>query len=258
MSRGLLWLAAAIFLLCAILIVIGLAAFIVYRNVKRKVQSFSRQTFGTDDIMKGLEKVDKEAEITPKSVSSATSICLPKIMKDFPEFHYGEMKSRAENLIVSYLTAIDTENASALIDGTTSELEEKLEMKLHGLQNINMKERYKDIKVHKTEIKNYYKEKGRCCVQFQTAIQYYYYREKDGKITEGSKDRMKQSKYETEMIYIQDRDYIENQNDSGLAMNCPNCGAPLPKLGAKKCLYCDTPITEFSIKIWNFSDVKEV
>lgn len=76
-------------------------------------------------------------------------------------------------------------------------------------------------------------------------------------MTEGAESRLRQSRYDVEMIYIQDRDLVENQADSGLAMNCPNCGAPLPKLGAKKCLYCDTPVEEFNIKIWHFSDVEE-
>ena len=33
---------------------------------------------------------------TPKSVAGATSICLPRISADFPDFHYEEMKRRAE------------------------------------------------------------------------------------------------------------------------------------------------------------------
>ena len=43
-----------------------------------------------------------------------------------------------------------------------------------------------------------------------------------------------------------------------LGLNCPNCGAPLPGLGAKKCIYCDTPIVEYNLRVWNFSRVEEV
>ena len=53
------------------------------------------------------------------------------------------------------------------------------------------------------------------------------------------------------------QDMVENQEDAGLALNCPNCGAPLPALGAKKCIYCDTPIVEYNLRIWNFSRVEE-
>ena len=61
-----------------------------------------------------------------------------------------------------------------------------------------------------------------------------------------------------ELVYIQDQDMIENQEDAGLGLNCPNCGAPLPGLGAKKCIYCDTPIVEYNLRVWNFSRVEEV
>ena len=60
------------------------------------------------------------------------------------------------------------------------------------------------------------------------------------------------------LVYIQDQDMIENQEDAGLGLNCPNCGAPLPGLGAKKCIYCDTPIVEYNLRVWNFSRVEEV
>ena len=53
------------------------------------------------------------------------------------------------------------------------------------------------------------------------------------------------------------QDMVENQEDAGLALNCPNCGAPLPGLGAKKCIYCDTPIVEYNLRSWNFSRVEE-
>ena len=92
---------------------------------------------------------------------------------------------------------------------------------------------------------------------FETSIQYYHYKMNGSAVAEGSKDRMEQARYNVEMVYIQDRDLVENASDMGLAMNCPNCGAPLPKLGAKVCVYCESPIAEFQIKVWNFSDVQE-
>lgn len=74
----------------------------------------------------------------------------------------------------------------------------------------------------------------------------------------GNRGVKTQSRYNVECLYIQDRDYVENLDDTGMALNCPNCGAPLNRLGAKVCEYCGTPIVEFNIKVWNFSDVEEV
>lgn len=228
-----------------------------YRVIRYKVKMFSRLAFGTDSVLEGFQKIEKEAEITPKSVSAATSLYLPRIMRDFPEFHYDEMKNRAENVLTGYLQGIDAKNVAALTEGTTSELREKLRMRIEALRSENAAEHFRNIAIHRTEIKAYRKIKGRCSIIFQSSVQYNHYKERDGKVVQGSADRLEQSRYQVEMIYIQDRDVVENQPDAGLAMNCPNCGAPLPKLGAKKCLYCDTPVVEFSIKIWNFSDVEE-
>lgn len=241
-----------------LVLAVGGAGFVTYRVIRNKVRNFTRMAFGSDTITGSFQNMEKMLEVTPKSVSAATSLYLPQILRDFPEFHYEEMKKRAENVLTGYLQGIDEKNAARLKEGTTSELREKLGMKIDALKGANAAEHYKNIKIHRTEIKSYHKLKGRCRILFQSAVQYHFFREKDGKVTEGAVDKLVQTRYNVEMIYIQDRDVVENQADSGLAMNCPNCGAPLPGLGAKKCLYCDSPIVEFSIRIWNFSDVIKV
>lgn len=246
----------AIVILVLALAVLG-GGYAAYRTIKAKVQNFTRMAFGSDTISGSFQNMERELEVTPKSVSANTKLYLPQILRDFPEFHYDEMKNRAENVLTGFLLGIDEKNAARMQEGTTSELKNKLEMRIADLYNENAEEHFRDILIHRTEIRQYRRVKGRCSVIFQSALQYHHFKKKDGAVTAGSESRLEQSRYNVEMIYIQDRDKIENQADSGLAMNCPNCGAPLPKLGAKKCLYCDTPIVEFSIRIWNFSDVEE-
>lgn len=243
------------------ILVLALAAvgggFVLYKKVSRSVRDFSRAAFGTDNLMEGFQKLEREEEITPKSVSAATSLYLPQILRDFPEFHYEEMKNRAENVLTGFLHAVDERNMTRLAEETTEELREKLEQRIEALKFDNREEHFQNIRIHRTEIKSYRKSKGRCSILFQSSVQYNHFKLKDGSVTEGSEDKLEQSRYSVEMIYIQDRDVVEKQADAGLAMKCPSCGAPLPKLGAKKCLYCDTPIMEFNIKIWYFSDVEE-
>ncbi len=244
-----------IILLLAAGVLIG--GYIAYRRIRAKVRQFTGQAFGADTISESFENMEKVIAETPKSVCANTKLYLPQILRDFPEFHYDEMKTRAENVLTGFLLGIDEKDRSRLREGVTGELREKLEMRIDAPGNENAEEHFRDIRIHRTEIKQYRKTKGRRSILFQSALQCYHYKTKDGKITEGSDSRPEQSRYDVEMIYIQDRDLIENQAESGLAMNCPNCGAPLPKLGAKHCMYCDTPIVEFSIRIWNFHDVKK-
>ncbi|MDE5680226.1 MAG: zinc ribbon domain-containing protein, partial [Lachnospiraceae bacterium] len=201
--------------------------------------------------------IEAEYAVTPKSVSAATNLYLPRIMRDFPDFHYDEMKKRAENVLVSYLRSIDSDNTSLLVEGT-AELKNQLEMLLEMQRSRGERERFEQIKIHQTEIYQYRYQKGRRSVVFQSAVEYYHYRTQGGNLTAGSKNTKEQSKYNVECIYIQDRDFVENVDDAALGVNCPNCGAPLSGLGAKVCAYCGTPVMELNIRSWNFSEVKEV
>jgi len=247
----------SIVILVLALVLLG-GVYIACRYIRYRIRMFTRMAFGSDTLKEGLGNMDREAEVTPKSVSAATKLYLPQILRDFPEFHYDEMKNRAENVLVGFLSGMDEKNPARLPEGITGELREKLNLKINALDNEGAEEHFRNIRIHRTEIKTYRKLKGRCSIIFQSAVQYNYFKKCGGTVTEGAEDRLKQSRYNVEMIYIQDRDLIENQADSGLAMNCPNCGAPLPKLGARKCLYCDTPVEAFNIRIWHFSDVEEV
>lgn len=245
-----------IIILVLLLVLVGII-YIAYRRIKSKVSEFSRMAFGTSDIMEGVRQMETEAAVTPKSVSSATNLYLPSIMRDFPEFHYDEMKTRAENVLTSYLRSVDAQNSALLTEGT-NELKEQLLMQIQMLERQEQKEHFENIKIHRTEIHQYRKTKGRRSVVFQSAVEYIHYVEKDGEIVKGRNDIQEQSKYNVEVVYIQDQEMVENLGDAGLGLNCPNCGAPLPGVGAKKCAYCDTPVIEFNIRTWNFSKVVEV
>ena len=61
-----------LFLILAILVLIFYG---VYR-----VKRFSRQLFGTDDILQGVKKAQEDLSTTPRSVSAMTRIALPQIV----------------------------------------------------------------------------------------------------------------------------------------------------------------------------------
>ena len=77
-------------------------------------------------------------------------------------------------------------------------------------------------------------------------------------MTAGSKEYKYQTRYNVDLVYIQDRNLVEDERDFALGVNCPNCGAPLSSLGAKVCAYCDTPLIEINIHAWSFVNVSEV
>ncbi len=245
-----------IIILVLLLILIGIIYY-AYTKIKSKVREYSNLFLGTPSIKEGIQRLETEEAVTPKSVSSATNLYLPSIMKDFPEFHYDEMKTRAENVLTSYLRSVDAQNRMLLSEGT-NELKEQLDMRIQMLKTQEQREHFESIRIHRTEIHQYRKSKGRRSIVMQSAVEYIHYLEKDNQVLEGRKELQEQAKYNIELVYIQDQEMVENLGDAGLALNCPNCGAPLPGVGAKKCAYCDSPVIEFNLRTWNFSKVTEL
>ena len=242
--------------LVLLLIVIGAIYYGVYK-LKQKTRQFSRQVFGTDSLMEGFEQIEAEYAVTPKSVSAMTSLYLPRITKDFPEFSYDEMKDKARNVLTSFLLAVNDFNPGRLVEGN-SELKNKLENTIAILKNKDQREHFDNIKIHRTEISGYTKKSGRCIITMQTSVQYYHYiTDNNGKVLSGSKDVLFQSKYETDLIYIQDRALVEGNLGDAEGLNCPNCGAPITNLGSKFCEYCGTGVVTYNIHVWSFSDVRE-
>ena len=246
-----------IIIILVLLLVLAGIIYSAYRTITNKIRRFSQMAFGTNSIAQGLSKVETEYATTPKSVSAGTGLYLPKITKDFPDYNYEEMRNRARNVLLSFLRSIDADNAALLTEGT-DELKNKLDLLLQGLRSKGERAHFDNLKIHRTEICRYQKQKGRCSIIFQSAIEYFYYKEVSGKITEGSKNTKKQSRFNVECIYIQDRDIVDNLQDMALGVICPNCLAPISGLGAKVCAYCGSPVVEFNIHAWYFSDVKEV
>ncbi|MDD6069251.1 MAG: zinc ribbon domain-containing protein [Clostridiales bacterium] len=245
-----------IILILILAIIISVICIINY--IKRKTRQVSRALFGTSDITQAAKQMKQEYSTTPKSVSAMTSLALPKIVSDFPDFQYDEMKERAENVLFSYLRAVTAKNLSILTDGNT-ELKQQLENHIQMLSAKDLREHFDQIKIHRTEICQYRKTAGRCIITFQSALEcYHYITDNSSSIKEGSKEYKYQTKYNTDLIYIQDRNLVENELDNALGVNCPNCGAPLSSLGAKVCEYCGTPVIEINIHAWSFSNIEEV
>lgn len=246
-----------IIILVLILVIIGII-YSAVKKVQRKVRQFSREVFGTSDIRQGIKKVENEYATTPKSVSAMTSISLPQITKDFPEFNYEEMKGRARNVLLSYLMGVSQRSVEYLKDGN-SELKNQLQNHINALELNNRQEYFDDPKIHRTEIAGYRKAAGRCTIVFQSSIQYkHYIMDMNGNVIKGSNSVIEQSRYNVELIYIQDRTLAENDIDGAQSLNCPNCGGPIQNMGAKKCIYCGTPVIEYNIHVWSFSAIHEL
>lgn len=246
---------SSIYIIVAILLVLAIAFYFGYRYVKRKVRGFSQSFFGTDSLKEGWDKQKEELAITPKSVSGMTRIYAPQIQKDFPDFNLEQFKNMVENMLLSAFAAISQGNSSLLKEGT-GELKKQVDNQIEMNRKEGIREVYEQIQIHQTEITSYVKRQGTCMITFQSAVGYLHYKEKDGMLFEGEKECLTQTKYNIELMYIQDANLIHDS--SAVGTSCPHCGAPITNLGAMYCEYCGLAVTPVNIKVWNLHQFYEV
>ena len=180
------------------IVVLGVAGGLTIRN---KLRNVSRQLFGTESIVDGLNRQADIAAETPKSVSGMTRLMEPQIMRDFPDFNWSEFKHRAENMLTSALLAISSERPERLVDASEEVKNQVLNI-IADNQAAQVREVYNNIKIHQTEISNYRKDKGNCIIVIQSAVEYYHYKVSGDHVTEGSKERKVQTKYNLSLIHI--------------------------------------------------------
>ena len=247
------WIKLLILLLVITALFVG--GITVYKNVTRKLRSASQQLFGTSDFIEGLNRNADILAETPKSVSSMTRLMEPQIMRDFPEFSWEEFKHKSENMLTSAFLAISANDPDRLVDASedikkqvTNTIEEN---RLNGIG-----ETYSQIQIHQTEIANYTKQNGKCVITIQSAVGYLHYKMQDGKVIAGDEKRKTQTKYNIELVYIQDADVAKIDNAVGTT--CPQCGAPIKVLGAKFCEYCGAGVTPLNIRVWSLHKFYEV
>ena len=100
------------------------------------------------------------------------------------------------------------------------------------------------------------KKQGNDIITFQSAVEHLHYKKKDGTVVSGDENRLEQTKYNVEVMYIQDEKIAKIDNAVGTT--CPHCGAPVTNLGAMYCEYCGLAITPINLKVWTLHRFYEV
>lgn len=232
-----------------VIIAAAIAVLIVINKVKSIVSPIIQLAGNMDDI-------DRELQTTPKSVSAMTSVYLPRIEKDFPEFSYGEFKVRAENMMKSAFNAISTGDISKLVNAS-SDLKTQINNRIGSNQVNRLDEKFSEIDIHRTEIKNYVKNAGNCVITLQSSVGYIHHvTDSKGQVIKGSKTDKFQTRYDIDLMYIQDILKTEN-GEHFTSNNCPNCGAPIKGLGTKACPYCGSGVEEINIRTWHITRLTE-
>lgn len=235
-----------------------LAAFSTYGivRVRSKVRGLSQAMFGTDSLIDGINRQADVLAETPKSVTGMTSLMEPQIRRDFPDFNWQEFKDKAENMLKSAFLAISAQDIRRLTKDASEDVREQIRNHIETNLQEQITEKYTNIQIHQTEIANYRHEGGKCVITIQSAVGYSFVKEQGGKVIEGSKERKTQSRFNIELVYIQDASKFMFDNAQGTI--CPNCGAPVRNLGNFRCEFCGSGVTPINVKVWSLHKLYEV
>lgn len=246
-----------------LLIVIAAGGGFLYLTIRRKLRMISRLAFGTDSLIDGIRSQEDRLATTPKSVSGMTGLCLPQIQRDFPEFSLAEFIQRSENQLKACLAAVEMQDTSCLKQAS-EDLRNQTGLRIEDDKRRGVREHFQKITVHRTEIARYQKREGCCVITLQSAVGYEYWEEvlkeegsgKENKKSPFEEPRMRQTRYNMEFMYIQDREKLQ-PGQTAAAVTCPQCGAPVSRLGSKFCEYCGSGIEPINIRVWSLNRIQE-
>lgn len=216
---------------------------IIYIYIRIKIKK-TLNKYGLNSINEIIEKARLEDEELPKSLSSMDSIYMPRFKEDFPSVNINELKRTSEKIILEALNAIETKNSKNI---KNEKVKAFVDSKIEDLKKSNIK--YDSIKIHKTVVSKYEKEKTVATLYLSTSLEYFYH--KDNSIKKKVQDRFK-----LEFIYIIDASNIE-EDKRAFAINCPNCGSPIRNIKTKNCEYCGSNIIDIVKRAWICNDIIE-
>ena len=214
----------------AVAIVVALIAAVKIRRGLRRFFN-SAEVRLVRELARSVQNGELQQEEPPKSLGGMTSIYLPQILRDFPEFNWEEQQAAVEAKVKLFLEAQNVEAAGA-------------------------------VRIHKTVISRYQKYGGTASILCETAAEYWpqaenghvcggvYRKQEPQKMTQVYK---KQTVCAAELLYV----YDPGLSGTAASVICPNCGAPVEKLGAKQCRYCGSVLHVSGIMAWTVQNVRE-
>lgn len=216
-------------LIAAAVLLMGLLVAQIRRRTRRFLNS--AEVCLLRELVRSAQAGELQQEDQPKSLSGMTSIYLPQILRDFPEFNWEEQQAAVEAKVQLFLEAQNVEAAGA-------------------------------VRIHRMVISRYQKYGGTASILCETATEYWpqaenghvcggvYRKQEPQKMTQVHK---KQTVCAAELLYV----YDPGLSGAAASVICPNCGAPVEKLGAKQCRYCGSVLHVSGIMAWTVQNVRE-
>lgn len=227
---------------------IGVIVFIIYVKVRGMVGPANMK-----EIMKAAKNArdfERQEYSREKNVSGMTKVLEPAILRDFEDFNKDFLFSKVEKNLLKIFNAIEEKTDEEIRkDNDLIYMYSTVRDKIQDLKNNNVNVKYDDVVFHRHAIKDYLKSAGKATVTLSSTLEYYYSDDSNKNMNKKFSDLKRQTRYTTQFVYVYDETKFK-YNQMAHTISCPNCGAPLGKLGAGNCQYCGTYIKPINLKGW--------
>lgn len=238
-------------------IILGIACIvgIIYFKIKKTVGPQNMKTL--INVAKQAKDIEQEEYQRKKNVSGITKLVESTIIQDFNDFNKEFLYSKVEQNLCKIWNAIETKSLREIQDDNELiYMYSFIKQKIVDLQDSNVNIKYDEVKFHSHAIKNYIKSRGKASIIISSTVEYYYSNDSKNYKKKQYNDLKKQTRYTTEFVYVYDETKFK-YNQKAFTISCPNCGAPLDKLGEGNCNYCGTYIKPINLKNWYMVSYKE-
>lgn len=240
----------------AIFSAVALAIVILVLIIKNKVSNITRNYLGMglSETAKLLSDGLADECRLPYSVPKLTPLYKPKIERDFPEMGYDRMESMVRNGVIDILNTLESGENADVLSHSSVRLRDQVNGIIRDVRSKGEKPHYDDIKIHNVGIESYRSDQNTALAVFQAAAESRYYVTKNGHMVSGSREKPTQHLFSLTLAHNQN--ISEERDGIYLEANCPNCGAPIPSVGAKECHYCGSGVLHAVDKIWQIDSFR--
>ena len=186
------------------------------RAVYRATSGWRSRLKTLKDALDEAIAADKEPP-KPRSLSSLESVALPQILKDFPDFNARVFAQRVRRDAKTYYES-GMEGKVLFGKDATDTFRETFADRLP--ENVGG-----GIDVHRVSLSGYDSTGRRKLLTCQAAAGF--------SDTTGAPQQRR-------LVLTYVAGYADDPESEIVGFNCPNCGGPLPAVGARVCVYCGT------------------
>ena len=212
----------------AFYVILGVIAVVILSLLVRFAGTFGPMLRDALQMFRLAKETPRTVE--PKTVFGATSIYLPQVERDFPDFHNSDAIAAVRTLVCEYLQiryeGIPRFAKSIVAEGLLSTVDKQPG---HTVRNEA---------VHQVAMSRYVKTRECATITYQASVGYLL----DGEPVE--------ERYAVEYTLSLRDEYGEKKT-----LICPQCGGVYTSTSQTVCAYCGSGIVRDTIKSWRFTAI---